>query len=92
MLAPLLEVASIIGIFPSFKIIIKIKTHQRMIFFSGRRDPNIIPPQKALEVLMSLMSDMIPKASAILITGYPRSMSDVVEYMARVKLFTNLRA
>jgi len=55
-----------------------------MFFFSGSRDPNIIPPQKALEVLMILVSDIIPEASAIVITGYPRSMRDVVEYMARV--------
>ena len=47
----------------------------------------MIPPPKALEVFLSQILSKKENADAILVTGYPRSMRDVVEYMARVKKF-----
>ncbi len=44
----------------------------------------MIPPSKALEVFINRISSEITNVDAVLVTGYPRNMRDVVEYMARV--------
>jgi hypothetical protein len=44
----------------------------------------MIPPSKALEVFINRISSEIINVDAVLVTGYPRNMRDVVEYMARV--------
>ncbi|EFX74539.1 hypothetical protein DAPPUDRAFT_251696 [Daphnia pulex] len=45
----------------------------------------MIPPSKALEVFINRISSEIINVDAVLVTGYPRNMRDVVEYMARVQ-------
>lgn len=50
---------------------------------TGSRDPNIVPAYKALEILIQLMSGT-KNSSAMIVTGYPRNMRDVVEFLARV--------
>ncbi|XP_032792607.2 uncharacterized protein LOC116929459 [Daphnia magna] len=50
----------------------------------GSRDPNIVPAYKALEILIQLMSGT-KDSSAMIVTGYPRNMRDVVEFLARVQ-------
>lgn len=59
-------------------------------FFTGSRDPNIVPAYKALETLIDDMPN-IKGIAALIITGYPRNMRDVVEYMARVSQVTGLK-
>lgn len=39
---------------------------------------------------MSRLSDMVTRRAVVIITGYPRSMRDVVEYTARVEM-SNLK-
>ncbi|KAK4037166.1 hypothetical protein OUZ56_029208 [Daphnia magna] len=51
----------------------------------GSQDSNIIPPSKALEVFINRVSSEKENVDALLVTGYPRSMRDVVEYMTRVQ-------
>ncbi|XP_032792949.2 uncharacterized protein LOC116929722 isoform X2 [Daphnia magna] len=51
----------------------------------GSQDSNIIPPSKALEVFINRISSEKENVDALLVTGYPRSMRDVVEYMTRVQ-------
>lgn len=51
----------------------------------GSQDPNIVPAYKALEILIERISAIEKDVSgALIISGYPRNMRDVVEYMARV--------
>ncbi|KAI9552304.1 hypothetical protein GHT06_022668 [Daphnia sinensis] len=51
----------------------------------GSQDSNIIPPSKALEVFINRISSEKENVDALLVTGYPRNMRDVVEYMTRVQ-------
>ncbi|XP_057376558.1 uncharacterized protein LOC130697767 isoform X2 [Daphnia carinata] len=51
----------------------------------GSQDSNIIPPAKALEVFINRISSEKENVDALLVTGYPRNMRDVVEYMTRVQ-------
>lgn len=45
----------------------------------------MIPPPKALEILIDALSmPEVEVIDAVIVTGYPRNMRDVVEYMARV--------
>jgi len=53
------------------------------ILNAGSRDPNIVPAYKALEELVNRLSTM-KSTQAFVITGYPRNMRDVVEFLARV--------
>nr|CAH0102549.1 unnamed protein product [Daphnia galeata] len=50
----------------------------------GSRDPNIVPAYKALEIFIERMSNT-KEIGVMIVTGYPRNMRDVVEYMARVQ-------
>jgi hypothetical protein len=61
----------------------------RVLYIVGGQDVNIIPPPKALEVFISRISSEIENVDAVLVTGYPRNMRDVVEYVARVSVFCN---
>ena len=64
-------------------IIISISTECYKIV--GSQDPNIVPAYKALEILIERISAVEKDVSgALIISGYPRNMRDVVEYMARV--------
>ena len=58
----------------------------RVLYIVGSQDINIIPPPKALEVFISRISSEIENVDAVLVTGYPRNMRDVVEYVARVSV------
>ena len=51
----------------------------------GSRDPNIVPAYKALEIFIERMSNT-KEIGVMIVTGYPRNMRDVVEYMARVSI------
>lgn len=49
----------------------------------------MVPAYKALEIFLGVVSKMAI-TGAFIITGYPRNMRDVVEYMARVFLKINI--
>ena len=51
--------------------------------FQGNNDPNTVPAYKALKVVMGEMAK-VKNADVLIVTGYPRNMRDVVEYMALV--------
>jgi len=52
---------------------------------TGSHDPNAVPAYKALDMFLSILSKSAV-TGAFIITGYPRNMRDVVEYMARVRV------
>lgn len=70
------------------RVNIKLELKALLISFQIKdsQDQNMIPPPKALEVLISRITSEAEDLDAMLVTGYPRSMRDVVEYMARVSL------
>ena len=50
---------------------------------TGSKDPNSVPAYKALELTVGQLLQ-VTKANGIVVTGFPRNMRDVVEYMAKV--------
>ncbi|EFX67274.1 hypothetical protein DAPPUDRAFT_261890 [Daphnia pulex] len=62
------------------------KININFVLDTGSQDTDMIPPSKSLEVFISRISSEIINFDAVLVTGYPRNMRDVVEYMARVEL------
>lgn len=55
-----------------------------LIFFTDMQDFSQLSSKTVTEVLM-LEIKMAPAAKAYLISGYPRSMRDVVEYSEKVQ-------
>ena len=50
----------------------------------GSGDPNIIPAYKALEIFIEKIVELPKDGKSLIVTGYPRNMRDVVEYLAQV--------
>ena len=50
----------------------------------------MVPAYKALEIFVDRMIELKQNADAFIVTGYPRNMRDVVEYLARVYCFYHL--
>ncbi len=49
----------------------------------GNNNPNKVPAYKALEMTINQLLN-VEQVNGIIVTGYPRNMRDVVEYMAKV--------
>lgn len=64
----------------------KVENYWRCV--AGSTDPNMVPAYKALEIFVEKMIELKDDADAFIVTGYPRNIRDVVEYIARVHSFT----
>lgn len=85
MMLAFLEIATEMGSILIVNCFIMISISTECYKIVGSQDPNIVPAYKALEILIERISAIEKDVSgALIISGYPRNMRDVVEYMARV--------